>query len=83
MKSELDGSWAKFRHRLVFLEARASGDSDSATRATRAAGIESRLNDMAVGGRSWPSSTGTASSVEEEEIGFGLRRAPEYGSEVG
>ena len=48
MKSELDGSWAKFRHRVVFLEAKASGGSNSITSATRATGNESRLNDMAV-----------------------------------
>ena len=48
MKSELDGSWAKFRHRVVFFEAKASGDSDNTTSATRETGNESRLNDMGV-----------------------------------
>ena len=48
VKSELDGSCAKFLHRVTFLEARASGDSNNITRAMRAAGSESRLNDMAV-----------------------------------
>jgi hypothetical protein len=48
VKSELEGSWGKFRHRVVFFEAKASGDSNNATSATRATGNESRLNDMAV-----------------------------------
>lgn len=48
-KSELDGSCAKFLHRVTFLEARVGGDSNSTTRAMRAAGSESRLNDMTVG----------------------------------
>ena len=48
MKSEREGSWTKFRHRVVFLEAKANGGSNKATSATRATGIESRLNDMAV-----------------------------------
>ena len=48
MKSELDGSCAKFRHRVMLLEAKANGDSNSTPRAARATGNESRLNDMAV-----------------------------------
>ena len=48
MKSELEGSWAKLRHRVVFLEAEASDGSNNTTSAKRATGIESRLNDMVV-----------------------------------
>lgn len=48
VKSELDGSCAKFLHRVTFLEARASGDSNSTTKVMKAAGSESRLNGMTV-----------------------------------
>jgi len=52
VKSELEGFCAEFRHRVVFLEAKANGDSNRTTSATSATGNESRLNDMTVENKS-------------------------------
>lgn len=48
MKLELGRSWPTYCNRVVLLEAKASEGSDSTMSAARAAGIESRLNDMVV-----------------------------------